>query len=303
MKLGMSSYCLTPAMKEGRKTIYDVIDFAVENGCEHIEFVPFYLPFVDEEKKVLNYSLIDSVRDKCRSVNLEISTYSVNADIINEDPKVRESEMERVKLHIQAACRLGISRMRHDIASYRRPFSMNTVRHFEKEFPLMVENTRILADYAACFGIKTTLENHGFFCNGSDRILRILEAVDRPVGLTMDVGNFLCVDEYSEAAVKKCLPYADIIHLKDFYIRDKSKLPGQTEMFNCSGGSWFETLGGKMLRGSILGQGDLDIWAIVRLIKNSKFNGYVSLEFEGMEESERGTQISLAMAKAIFNEA
>jgi hypothetical protein len=77
----MSSYCLTPAMKEGRKTIYDVIDFAVENGCEHIEFVPFYLPFVDEEKKVLNYSLIDSVRDKCRSVNLEISTYSVNADI------------------------------------------------------------------------------------------------------------------------------------------------------------------------------------------------------------------------------
>jgi len=58
-----------------------------------------------------------------------------------------------------------------------------------------------------------------------------------------------------------------------------------------------------MLRGSILGQGDLDIWAIVRLIKNSKFNGYVSLEFEGMEECERGTQISLAMAKAIFNEA
>ena len=52
MKLGMSSYCLTPAMKEGRKTIYDVIDFAVENGCEHIEFVPFYLPLLMKKKGI-----------------------------------------------------------------------------------------------------------------------------------------------------------------------------------------------------------------------------------------------------------
>lgn len=304
MKLGMSSYCLTPAMKAGRKTIYDVIDFAAEKGCEHIEFVPFYLPFVDEESKKLNYPLIDSVRDKCRSVNLEISTYSVNADIINQDPKVRESEMERIKLHIQAASRLGISRMRHDIASFRRPFSTNTLRNFEKEFPLMVENSRILCDYAAFYGIHTTLENHGFFCNGSDRILRILEAVNRPsMRLTLDVGNFLCVDEYSEGAVKKCLPYTEIIHLKDFYIRDKSKLPGQTEMFNCDNGSWFETLGGKMLRGSILGQGDLDIWTIVKMIKNSGFDGYVSLEFEGMEVCEQATEISLNMARGIFQQA
>ena len=304
MKLGMSSYCLTPAMKEGRKSIYDVIDFAVKNGCKHIEFVPFYLPFVDEANKTLNYNLIDSVRDKCRSVNLEISTYSVNADIINEDPTIRESEIERIMLHIQAANRLGISRMRHDIASFRRPFSTNTLHNFEKEFPLMVENTRILSDYAATFGIHTTLENHGFFCNGSDRILRILEAVDRPfMRLTMDVGNFLCVDEFSEGAVKKCLPYTEIIHLKDFYIRDKSKLPGQTEMFNCNNGSWFETLGGKMLRGSILGQGDLDIWAIARMIKNSCFKGYVSLEFEGMEICEQGTEISLNMARGILEQA
>ena len=55
-----------------------------------------------------------------------------------------------------------------------------------------------------------------------------------------------------------------------------------------------------MLRGSILGQGDMDVWEILRLIKHSGFDGYISLEFEGMEPCERATAIGLSMAKAIL---
>ena len=51
MKLGMSCYCLDPAMEAGRMNVDDVIDFAVAHGCEHIEFVPFHLEFVTPEKK------------------------------------------------------------------------------------------------------------------------------------------------------------------------------------------------------------------------------------------------------------
>ncbi len=301
MKIGMSSYCLTPAMAAGRKSVYDVIDWAADHGCEHIEFVPFYLPFVDEEKGALDTGLIDSVREKCAERSLEISTYSVNADLINPDPAERRREIERVKLHIDTAARLGIKLMRHDIAGFRRPFETNTAENFERELPLMVEGARELYDYAASLGVTTTLENHGFFCNGSDRLIRLIREIDRPnISMTLDVGNFLCVDEYEYAAVKKCIKYAKIIHFKDFYIREKSKLPGQTEMFNCDCGSWFETLGGRMLRGSIVGQGDLDIWEIARIIKGSGFDGYVSVEFEGMEECEQGTRISLDMARAIL---
>ena len=68
----------------------------------------------------------------------------------------------------------------------------------------------------------------------------LIDALDRPkIKMTLDVGNFLCVDEISEAAVRKCIQYADIIHLKDFYIREKSDLSNQAEMFNCNDGSWF----------------------------------------------------------------
>ena len=301
MKKGISSYCLSPAMKKGA-SIYEVIDFAKSIGCEHIEFVPFHTPFVVESENRIDEAYIDSVRKKCLDVGLDISTYSVNADLISEDPDVRRSEIARVKLHIDAAERLGLKWMRHDIASFRRPFSSNTPENFEKEFPLMLDGIRTLYEYADKKGIATTLENHGFFCNGADRLIRLITASGCPnLKMTMDVGNFACVDDDPVAAVKKCLPYAAIIHFKDFYVRDKKRLPGQTEMFNCNNGSWFETLSGKMLRGSILGQGDLEIPTIVELIKQSNFDGYLSLEFEGMEECHQGTTISFNMTQALFS--
>jgi inosose dehydratase len=302
MKLGISCYCLDNAMAEGM-SIFEVMDWAKAHDCEHLELVPFHLALVDEEKKCLNTELIDSVREYSEKIGLEISTYSVNADLLKTDESERRAEIERVKLHIDAAHRLGLKWMRHDIASFRRPFSTNTPQNFEKELPLMIEGTRELCDYAASYGITTTLENHGFFCNGSDRLIRLFDALERPdMKMTMDVGNFLCVDEYNIAAVKKCLPYAQIIHLKDFYIRSKDQLPGQNEMFNCDNGSWFESLGGMMLRGSITGQGDMPVREIIHLIKNSDFDGYVSIEFEGMEPCKRATDISLSMARAFFAE-
>ncbi len=302
MKLGISIYCLDNAMAEGM-TVYEAMDWAKEHGCEHIEFVPFHLPLVDEANKCLNTELIDGVREYAKKIDLEISTYSVNADLIKPDPEERRAEIERVKLHIDAAARLGLKWMRHDIAGFRRPFSSNTPMNFEKDLPLMIEGTRELCDYAAPYGITTTLENHGFYCNGSDRIIRILEGLERPeMKMTLDVGNFLCVDEYNIGAVKKCLPYAQIIHLKDFYIRRKDQLPGQNEMFNCDNGSWFETLGGMMLRGSITGQGDMPVREIIHMIKDSGFDGYVSIEFEGMEPCKRATDICLSMARAFFAE-
>ena len=301
MKLGMSCYCLDPAMADGRMNVDEVIDFAAAHGCEHIEFVPFHLDFVTPDRK-LNMELIDHVREKCASAGIEISTYSVNGDLLKTDEAEQEAEIERIKRHIDAAEKLGLKRMRFDVASFRRPFSTNTIYNFNAEFPQMVKNGALLCDYAAEKDIHIVMENHGFFINGSDRVLRLIEAINRPnLKMTVDVGNFLCVDEDPVAAVKKCLPLAEMIHLKDFYIRKKDLLPDQTEMFNCNNGSWFETMGGKMLRGSILGQGDMDVWEILRLIKHSGFDGYISLEFEGMEECCQGTEIGLAMAKAIWN--
>lgn len=166
---------------------------------------------------------------------------------------------------------------------------------------MMVEAAAEVADYAARYGITTMVENHGFFVNGSDRIIRLAEAVNRPnFKMCLDTGNLLCVDEPPETSIRKCMPYVGMIHLKDFYIRKKDRLAGLHGPFDCRAEGWLESLGGTMLRGAILGQGDIDIVSIVRNIRASGYDGFVSLEFEGIEDSRRGTYTGLQTAKNLF---
>lgn len=90
---------------------------------------------------------------------------------------------------------------------------------------------------------------------------------------------------------------ASMVHLKDFYIRAPDRSPGEA----CPG--WLKTAAGNLLRGAILGQGDLDVREVVGLLKSSGYDGYVSIEFEGMEECLGATKQGLDFAKRAWSEA
>lgn len=67
------------------------------------------------------------------------------------------------------------------------------------------------------YGITTTIENHGFNVQSSDRVQRVIHEVDRPnFKTTLDVGNFLCIDEDPLVGVKKNLKYAKNSPFKRF---------------------------------------------------------------------------------------
>jgi hypothetical protein len=79
------------------------------------------------------------------------------------------------------------------------------------------------------------------------------------------------------------------------------KLPDATQ-FDCSG-SWFRTTGARYLRGSILGQGDIDMPRVLAMIKKSGFEGNIFIEYEGMEDCKYGTKVSLENLKRLYAEA
>jgi sugar phosphate isomerase/epimerase len=112
--------------------------------------------------------------------------------------------------------------------------------------------------------------------------------------LLLDIRNFLCVDEDPVIAVNKCLPYADVIHFKGFYIRQPYLFPGE---------GWLQTLSGKYIRGAIFGHGDLETRHIVRTIKEFGYDGHISIEFEGLEPDKTGTRYGLENARRFWNEA
>ncbi len=149
------------------------------------------------------------------------------ANFVQETEEEFEQEVARIKEHVDLLHRMGIKHMRHDVTAFTLPPEKITIEWFEKNLHLMVEGSRQIADYAAQYGITTTIENHGQCVQHSDRVQRVLLEVDRPnFKTTLDIGNFLCVDEDPIVGVKKNLPFASLVHFKDFYIRPFDEHPG-----------------------------------------------------------------------------
>lgn len=284
MKLGVSSYSLYQAMKQGSMSILDVIEWVAEIGGEHIEIVPIGFDLVN------NPELILAIREKTAAVGIDISNYAIGANFIVDNKEAYDTEILRVKHEVDIAHQLGVHLMRHDVATR----SDTSIVQFNRDFETIVQACRTIADYANRFDITTSLENHGYYVQISDRVISLVDAVDRSnFRTTLDVGNFVCVDENPLTAVQKVISYASMVHIKDFYIRNANLNPGQ---------GWFKSSGGNYLRGAIAGQGDLPLWDILRVVKSSGYDGYLSIEFEGMEESRLGTRVALENVRRIWDE-
>lgn len=299
MKLGLSLYSINREIREGRMTLANAIDWAAAQGAECVELVPFSYKFELDDGGI-DFETIGVATKAAKDAGVALVNYSVLANLCLEDDAAFEAEIERVKKHVTIAAELGLPRMRHDISAFRRPRGENGVEHFELLFPRMVEAATRISQYAETLGVTTMLENHGFFVNGCDRCERLIRAVGRDnYKLVLDTGNIACVDEDPAVAAWKLSPLAEMIHLKDFYIRRRD--PGDTTEFDC-GGHWFRSNMGKYLRGSIMGQGDLDMYEILGEIKKSGYDGNIAIEFEGFEEPKYASKVSLDNARRIWNE-
>lgn len=285
MKLGISSYSLYQAMQQGRMTIGEGMGWAAGIGARHIEIVPG-LGFGFDEAGVLERQLAR----RAKELNLELSNYAIGANFITESEEAYEAEIVRVLAEVDRANRLGIQLMRHDVASRED----TSILRFNEDLEKLASACRRIADHAAGYGITTSVENHGYYVQSSDRIRTLVQAVDRPnFKTTLDVGNFVCVDENPLTAVRNNLPIASMVHIKDFYIRPARLNPGE---------GWFRSSDGSYLRGAIAGQGDLDLYAILAHVKASGYDGFLSIEYEGMEDCLNGTRIAFDNVLRIWDE-
>jgi|SRR5699024_5422708 len=286
MKLGMSSYSLLGAMKADGMSILDVIDWTADQGGEHIELVPMGYTLTD------NPDLIESILKKAKERNIDISNYAIGADFLPETDEAFEQEIERVKKEVDVANQLGVKLMRHDVSF--KPPQEASIQQFEKDLPQLVEACQRIADYANQYGIVTSIENHGFYVQASERIQRLMYEVDRPnFKTTLDTGNFLCVDEDPVSGVKNNIKDASMVHFKDFYFRPES-------WYN-PGDGWLVTTSGNYIRGAITGHGDIDLREVVKVVKASGYDGYISIEFEGLEESKKAAKMSMDNVRKIWN--
>ena len=294
-KFGASLYCVSREIISGKITPEQGIEWLAQNGAETIEIVPFgFNPLEDE-------GVAARMKAAAQKHDVPIDNYSLNANFLRISDDERETEIARVKAHIDIAKSLGATTFRSDCTDYRRPHNANHIEVFYEELPMIVKSYEEICAYAKPLGITILLENHGFHVNGADRVRQVLKSVKADnFGHQLDVGNYICMDDKPEIATLKMLPFAITIHMKDFYVRSHN--PGDATQFDCSG-AWFRSAGGQYLRGAITGQGDLDMADIIKSIHASGFDGNIFVEYEGMEDCYYGTKVSLDNVKRMYYEA
>lgn len=286
MKVGLSSYSLSRAIKAGDMDIFQAIEWIGENGGEHIEIVPIGFEVNSEADA-------KAIAKKAKAVCIDISSYTIGANLLYNNDSDRQKEIVRLKKEVDIANALGVKFMRHDVAS--RPIPETTMENFLADLPSVADGCREVAQHAKQYGIVTSMENHGYHFQGSERVQQLLLAVDHEnFKTTLDVGNFLCADEDPLAATQNNIRFASMVHIKDFYVRNDADTFGE---------GWFPSKHGRKLRGAIVGHGDIDLPPVFKAIRAAGYDSYLSIEFEGMEDCCLGSKLGMANVKALWEAA
>ncbi len=269
MNIGVSSYSFSKYMKETGCNYLAICDLAKKMGYNGIEFI-------DLKEEVAGCAPMEAarqIREHCAKIGLDVVAYTVAANFLSADPA---AEVARVEALVDQAEALGAPVMRHDCCwGPREGVARYTWRDAIEEVAPYI---RQVTEYAETKGIRTCTENHGTFIQDSNRVETLIRTVNhKNYGWLVDMGNFLCADEDSVHALATALPYAFHVHVKDFLRKKASEVnPGI---------GWFRTRGGDYIRGTVVGNGVIPVVSCLHMIKSFGYQGYLSVEFEGMEDN------------------
>lgn len=278
MKVGVSSYSFSNLIREDRLALLAVPQEARELGFDVIEFSTLPLP-----SGMSPIEFAPRLKAACDEVGMPIANYTIGADFLTGSGGNGKAEAERLKTEVRVAKLLGAPGLRHD-ATRGFPASHRAARGFDDALPTLIRGCRMVTEFAADLGIRTMVENHGFFCQDSERVEKLVNGVNHPnFGWLVDIGNFLCADENPILAVARAMPHAFHVHVKDFHFKSGVE--------PSPGAGWFESRAGHYLRGAILGHGVVPVLHCLRLIKKAGFSGTLSLEFEGLEDPFLGIRL------------
>ena len=278
MKFAVSTYSLQREITSGRMTQLDAVFKIRELGADAVEFVDVYPP---EGMTRLEYAR--RLGEACQEAGLSVSNYTTGADFLLNP--VRD-EVQRLQEELQLAAALGAKSIRHDV-TLGIPGDEKGYTGFTQVLPRLAEGCREVTERAQAMGISTMVENHGYFFQDVDRVEALLTTVGHPnFGLLFDMGNFFCADVQPDIALGRLVPYVRYVHAKDMFVK-----PGTAP---CPGEGFIRSRGGRFLRLTIIGHGDVPVTSCLSILKTAGYDGALGIEFEGIEDCLQGISIGLS---------
>ncbi len=282
MKLSVSSYSFAKYAKREKCNYEHICDLAKEMGFEGIEFIN-----LDDKALMIECEPLaeaKKIREYCAKIGLSVVAYAIGADFLLEDI---DAEIERICRCVDVCAELGAPVMRHDVC-YSLPEGMTWQEAAEK----MAPHIRRVSEYARGKGVRTCTENHGFIFQAPERVKFLMDTVACDnYGWLCDIGNFLCADAEPTESVRIALPYVVHAHVKDFLRRSADE--GIAE-------GYFKTTGGNFICGTVVGRGIVPVEACIEMLRASGYDRWLTLEFEGREDTLPAIAESAELLKKII---
>ena len=274
--IALSTYSLWRFRNDELRDMDRCIDLADEFGFDGIEFLLYQIG----QNELISRSRMMAYKRRAQRLGLPIMGLSTHQGFVTPDAEKRRFNIDRTIAQIEIAADLGIPVVRvntgtwgtskdfDDLMANRGIESPLPGYTDEDAYPWVIEAFEECLPTAERLGVVLGLENHWGLGLTPEGILRIVNAVDSPwLQVTTDTGNFL-EDPYER--LKKLAPHTVLVQAKTYF----------------GGGQWY-TL-------------DLDYPRIGGILNDHGYRGWISLEFEGMEDWRTAIPKSLELLRSSF---
>lgn len=272
----LSTYSLWRFRNDEFRDFDKCIDLADEFGFDGVELLLYQL----EQNELLSHSKLMSYKRHALRLGLPLVGMSTHQGFVTPERDQRKQNIDRTIGQLEIAYKLGIPTMRVNTGRWGTSGSFDALmaaRGIEKPldgytdedaFPWVIEALEACLPTAEKCGVVMALENHWGLGLTPEGILRIVDAVNSPwLQITTDTGNFL-EEPYQRLA--KIAPQTVFVQAKTYY----------------GGGQWYSL--------------DLDYARIGQILNEHNYRGYISLEFEGMEDYRTAIPQSLELLRNAF---
>ncbi|TWT95036.1 sugar phosphate isomerase/epimerase family protein [Neorhodopirellula pilleata] len=272
----LSTYSLWRFRNEEFRDFDRCLDVADEMGFDGVELLLYQL----DQNELLSHSKLMSYKRRALSLGLPLIGMSTHQGFVTPDPELRKQNIDRTIGQIELAYQLGIPTMRVNTGRWGTSKDFDALMANrgveppldgytdEDGFPWVIDALEQCVAVAEKCGIVLGLENHWGLGLTPEGILRIIDAVDSPwLQITADTGNFL-EDPYER--LDKIAARSILVQAKTYY----------------GGGQWYSL--------------DLDYQRIGQILQKHDYRGFISLEFEGMEDYRTAIPKSLELLRQAF---
>src|SRR5438067_939830 len=272
-RIAVSTYSYWQFRNKDLRSIETCIDLAAEMGFDGVEILHRQMEQEDN-------AYLQRLKRRAFLLGLDLCGFSTHQTFLSPDKAVRRKNVEHTIRCVELAYAMGIPTMRVNTGTWGTSKNFNELMknkgiepplagyNDENGFEWVIDGLGQCLRAAERCGVTMGLENHWGLGRTARGVVRVVEALKSPwLRVTLDTGNFL---ENMYEQMETLAPLAALVQAKTYY----------------GGGIWY-TL-------------DLDYNRIAAMLRKHNYRGYLSLEFEGMEDPRTAVPKSLALLRKAF---